>query len=278
MFDHLRSGKSTDGHLAARTSGISIIMLLITFTLGGCLQQQTKPQTKISAGMEEIMPAYSGPRAKAAVTDFSWSTGGQKTTFGVAGIQFNYSNSTQAAEAEGLKDMLTTAMVQSKRFRVLERQNIDSLKSEIDLQEDGYTDDTGVQRGDFKGVDLVVMAAVTGWDPGTSGTKGSIAGLLGKSASALIGAANAGYKTSSMAMDIRIVDSRTSEILAATSVETTAKDVNIGGALGVLTGGSGLGGGLSTYANTPMEKAIRSTIMEATKFIAENVPQEYMVH
>lgn len=252
--------------------------LLASVFLTGCLESQVKPETTVRNGMQDIMPAYSGARAKAAVTDFSWSTGGQKVTFGIAGVQFNYASNQQAAEAEGLKDMLTTAMVQSKRFRVLERQNVESLKTEIGLQEDGYTDDTGVQKGGFKGVDLVVMAAVTGWDPGSSGGKGSISGLLGKRANALLGAANAGYSKSYMAMDIRIVDARTSEILAATSVETTAKDVNIGGALGVLTGGNKLSGGLSGHANTPMEKAIRSTIVQATKFIAENTPQEYMKH
>jgi curli biogenesis system outer membrane secretion channel CsgG len=74
----------------------------------------------------------------------------------------------------GLRDMFTTAMVQSKRYRVLERQNIDSLKSEMALTGSGYTDKTGVTKGAVKGADLLVMGAITGWEPGTSGGGGGL--------------------------------------------------------------------------------------------------------
>ena len=79
-------------------------------------------------------------------------------------------------------------------------------------------------------------------------------------------------------MDIRIVDSATTEVLAATRVEGVAKDVNVGAALSALTGGGNLGGALGGYAKTPMEKAIRTCIYEATKYIVENTPAEYMRH
>ena len=172
--------------------------------------------------------------------------------------------------------MLTTSLVQSRRYRVLERQNIDSIKSEIGLQEGGYTDETGVARGQVKGIDIAVVASITGWDPGTKGASGSVGGLLGKRAGALLGAVSGGYSKSSMAMDIRLVDAATTEILAATTVRGTATDVNIGGALAALTGGGGMGGSLGAFASTPMEKAIRTCIYEATKFVAENTPGEYL--
>ena len=76
-------------------------------------------------------------------------------------------------------------------------------------------------------------------------------------------------------MDIRIIDTKTSEILAATTVKGEARDINIGGALSVLTGGGSLGGNLDSFANTPMEKAIRTCIYQAVKFMAENTPKEY---
>jgi len=256
----------------------SCMLLAFCVVLSGCLQSQTKPEVTVDRGLQDMMPKYDGPRAVTAVTDFSWSVGGNKTTFGIAGVEFSYSNQKQAAEAAGLRDMLTTAMFQSGRFRVLERQNVKSLKKEIGLSEDGYTDDSGIQRGGFKGAELVVMAAITGWEPGTSGGKGNVGALLGNKAGALLGAVSGGYKKSSMAMDIRIVDAKTSELVAATSLSTTSKDVSIGGALAGFTGGSGMGGGLSAYAKTPMEKAIRTTILEAAKYIAENTPETYLKH
>jgi len=260
--------------------GIYSATALLCMSLAGCaaLEPKSTITSKVDRGLEDILPAYTGLKAKVAVTDFDWNVGGSKTTVGIAGTEFSFSHQEQSAYAEGLKDMLATALLQSKRYRVLERQNIDSLKEEIALQEDGYTDSTGQQRGNVKGTDIVVIAAITGWAPGSKGSRGSLGGgLLGK-ATALVGAASASVRTSSMAMTIRIVDAATSELLASTTVETEAKDTNIGGALAALTGGGGLSGGLGSYSNTPMEKVIRSSILEATKYIAENTPQEYMRH
>ena len=77
--------------------------------------------------------------------------------------------------------MLTTAMVQSKRYRVLERQNLGSLEKEMALVNKGLTDKSGVQKGQVKGADLLVMGAITGWEPGTSGGGGGLGGgMLGK--------------------------------------------------------------------------------------------------
>ena len=276
----LQSIVSRDRAKQRRVHNLIVIPAVVgaAVLLGGCLESQTKPEVTVDRGLTDSMPRYDGPKAITAVTDFSWSVGGNKTTFGIAGIEFSYSNSQQAAEAEGLRDMMSTALFQTGRYRVMERQNVDSLKSEIGLQEDGYTDSSGIQRGGFKGAELVVMAAVTGWEPGTSGGSGNVTALLGKKANSLLGAVSGGYKKSSMAMDIRLVDATTSELVAATSISTTAKDVSIGGALAGFTGGSGMGGGLSSYAKTPMEKAIRTTIYEAVKYIAENTPERYMKH
>lgn len=254
----------------------SLLIIPFVLALSGCLESMVKPEASVDPGLETQLPPYSGPRAKVAVTDFDWSTGSSKTTVGVAGTEFSFSANEYAGISEGLKDMLTTALVQSKRYRVLERQNIDSIKGEIGLQEEGFTDSSGIQRGAVQGADIAVIASVTGFDPGTSGASGKIGGFLGKRASSLLGAVSGGYNKATMAMDIRIVDTATSEVLAATRVEGVAKDVNIGAALGALTGSGGLGGSLGGYAKTPMEKAIRTTIYEATKYIIENTPAEYM--
>lgn len=266
-----------------RRNGAATIIAICAFALSGCLDQITKPESsvtsKVDTGLEELLPPYNGPRARVAVTDFEWSAGESKTTIGIGGANISFSHQQQVAHTDALKDMLTTALVQSKRYRVLERARVDSIKSEIGLQEDGFTDSSGVQRGNIAGTDIIVIASITGWAPGSSGTSGGIgANLLGKKASALFGAVQGGYSKSSMSMDIRIVDAKTSEVLAATNVQTEAKDVNIGAALGALTGRGGLSGGLGSYSKTPMEKAIRSGILEATKYIVENTPSEYMVH
>ncbi len=253
----------------------AFMLLMVSW---GCMESMVKPEAKTDTGEEMGLPPYSGPRARVAVADFEWKVGGHgsSTRMTVAGQTIEVSHSEQSGYTTGLRDMLTTAMVQSKRYRVLERQNISSLQQEMALGSTGYTDKSGIQKGGIKGADLLIMGAVTGWEPGTSGGGGSLGGgVLGK-ASALLGAARGAFKKSSMAMDLRIVDTHTSEVLAATRVEGVAKDVNLGGFLGAFGGSGGMAGGLGGYAKTPMEKAIRTCLYNATKYIVENTPQQYM--
>jgi len=263
---------------------IFLFPLLILITMTGCLEKMVKPSAKTDTGEEMQLPPYSGPRAKIAVAKFEWKVdqnkGGSTTKIsGLGGLSpITISHSENTGYMTGLRDMLTTAMVQSKRFRVLERQNLDSLKDEMALSNEGYADQSGVKKGGIKGADLLIVAAITGWEPASSGKGGKLGGgILGK-AGAAFGAIGGATKKSSMAMDIRVIDSHTSEVLAATRIEGEAKNVNIGGALAGLTGGGGMGGGLSAHAKTPMEKAIRTCIYNAVKFMVDNTPQEYMKH
>ncbi len=263
----------------------SILLILIScallLALNSCMQMEksVEPKASVDTGLEQLLPPYNGPKARIAVADFEWKVGGGSTTK-ISGFGMGQGITIQHSEYDGyttgLRDMLTTALVQSGRYRVLERQNLQSLKEEMSLARTGYTDKSGVKKGGIKGADLLIMGAITGWEPGTSGTGGGLGGgYLGKAA-AIWGAISGSVKKSKMAMDIRIVDTHTSEVLAATRVEGEAKDVNFGAALGALTGSGGMGGGLGSYAKTPMEKAIRTCIYEAVKYIVAHTPKEYM--
>jgi curli biogenesis system outer membrane secretion channel CsgG len=79
---------------------------------------------------------------------------------------------------------------------------------------------------------------------------------------------------SHMALDLRIIDTSTSEVLAATRVQGEARDIAGGIGMGFF-GSWGLGAGLGGYANTPMEKAIRICIIEAVRYIAQTIPANY---
>jgi curli biogenesis system outer membrane secretion channel CsgG len=255
-----------------------IFALFAVVVSWGCMESMVAPEAKTDTGDAMGLPPYNGPKARVAVADFEWKVGGSgsSTSMKIGGQTIEISHTEQKGYTTGLRDMLTTALVQSKRYRVLERQNLGSLKEEMALGSSGYTDKSGVQKGSVKGADLLVIGAVTGWEPGTSGGGGGLGGgMLGK-ASAIFGGIKGAYKKSSMAMDVRIVDTATSEVLAATRVEGVAKDVNLGGMLAAFGGSGGLAGGLGGYAKTPMEKAIRTCLYNATKYIAENTPQQYM--
>lgn len=253
----------------------AILAILVTW---GCMESMVKPEAKTDTGEAMELSPYNGPRAKVAVADFEWKVGqkGSTTKMSFGGQSLAVSHSESSGYMTGLRDMLTTAMVQTKRYRVLERQNLASLQQEMALGSSGYTDKSGKQKGKVKGADLLIMGAITGWDPGTSGGGGGIGGGTLRKATALFGAVRGAYKKSSMAMDLRIVDTETSEVLAATRVEGVSKDVNLGGFLGAVGGSGGMSGGLGGFAKTPMEKAIRTCIYNAVKYMVENTPQQYM--
>lgn len=272
-----------------RNFTILMICLLGGFLLIGCagvtdmMEKKTKPTAKVDTTLADELGPYSGPRARLAVAKFQWKVrkkGSRITIKGLPGTQGITISREEEGYMSGLQDMLTTALFQSKRYRVVERQELGAVVQEQKLGQTGVVSKkTAAKSGAVKGADILVVAAITGWEPGTSGASaggggGVIGGKLGKVLA--IGAGIGGaMKKSSMAMDIRLIDSSTSEILAATNVDGVAKDINFGVLAGGFMGAAGMGGGLSGFAKTPMEKAIRTCIYEAVKFLVAETPKEY---
>jgi curli biogenesis system outer membrane secretion channel CsgG len=171
--------------------------------------------------------------------------------------------------------MLVTALVNSNRFSVVERQELSAVMQEQELATSGAAQaGSGPQRGKIKTADLIITAAVTEFEPQASGGAAGIGGGGGVGSGVLGGLLGAAMNKSHMAMDIRIVDASTSEILASTRVQGQATDVAGGFMMGFM-GSWALGGGLSAYANTPMEKAIRICIIEAVRYISQTIPANY---
>ena len=111
-----------------------LFFLLVPLAFCGCMESMVKPEAKIDTGEEMGLPPYSGPRARVAVADFEWKVdeSSRTTKIGFGGQTMTIASSESSGYTTGLRDMLTTAMVQSKRYRVLERQNIDSLKNRLE--------------------------------------------------------------------------------------------------------------------------------------------------
>jgi len=268
---------------------ILMVYLLSSFLLISCggvsemMEKKTKATAKVDTTLADELGPYSGLKARLAVAKFEWKVrrkGSRVTIKGLPGTQGITISREESGYMDGLRDMLTTALFQSKRYRVVERQELGEVMQEQKLGQAGVVSkETAAKSGAVKGADILVVAAVTGWEPGTSGASaggggGLIGGKLGKVFA--IGAGIGGaMKKSSMAMDIRLIDSSTSEVLAATNVDGVAKDINFGSLVGGFMGGAGMGGGLSGFAKTPMEKAIRTCIYESVKFLVKETPKEY---
>ena len=211
-----------------------------------------------TAQVDSPATAYSGAKARIAVADFDVKAAKATGEIGT-----------------GLREMLVTALINSNRFSVVERQVLGAVMQEQELAVSGAAQaGSGAQRGKIKTADIIITAAVTEFEPEATGGRAGIGGGGGIGGGILGGVLGGALNKAHMALDIRIVDTSTSEILAATRVQGQATDVAGGLGLGFL-GSWALGGGLSGYANTPMEKAIRTCIVEAVNYISQSVPASY---
>jgi curli biogenesis system outer membrane secretion channel CsgG len=89
-----------------------------------------------------------------------------------------------------------------------------------------------------------------------------------------VGLAAGSIPQSSLTIDVRVIDTRTSRVLATTTVEGTSTD--FGG--GVLGAGVPFVGALACWQRTPLEKPLRAAVAKAVSFIAEKTPANYYRH
>ena len=221
----------------------------------------TSPEGKsIEEAQQE---AYDGPKARIAVSRFTDKTGKGWWT---------------GAIGDGMADMMATSLFHTNRYIVLERQQLGDVLKEQDLATGGrIKKGTEAPTGEIEGAELLITGAVTEFEGAQSGVGGGIGGI-GGTAGRILGGIAGGIKNAHMAIDVRVIDTKTSRIVAAASVEGKATDFALGGALAGAGGGGALGGALGGWSKTPTEKALRICIQEAVKFIASKTPQTYYRH
>lgn len=230
-----------------------MLMLLVPGLISAASCQTTATVT--SQGGASIQEAqavpYNGPKARITVAKFS-----NKSAKGGGEI------------GEGMAEMLTTALFNTNRFIVLERQDLAAVLREQDLAAAGrIKKGTEAPTGEIEGAELLVTGTITEFEPDAGGIGGVVVTGI-----PLLSAAGGGVKTSHLALDIRVIDAKTSRIVAAQSVQGKAHD--LGGAIG-LVGPIPLGIGLGGYSKTPMEKAVRICLQAAVDFIARQTPAQY---
>ena len=238
---------------------------------GGAQAQLIGPKATVTSpegkSIEEAQQeAYDGPRARIAVSRFTDKTGKGWWT---------------GAIGDGMADMMATALFHSNRYIVLERQQLGDVLKEQDLATGGrIKKGTEAPTGEIEGAELLITGAVTEFEGAQSGVGGGLGGLGGAfgTGGRIVGGILGGIKNAHMAIDVRVIDTKTSRIVAAASVEGKATDFALGGALAGAGGGGALGGALGGWSKTPTEKALRICIQEAIKFVVSKTPQTYYRH
>lgn len=111
----------------------------------------------------------------------------------------------------GMSDMLTTTLVQSGKFRVIEREQLQHVLKEQDFGQSGrVTEQTAPQLGKLLGVSAVVYGSVSAFGYMASDTGGSIPGKIGGAFS---------KTTARVSIDVRMIDTNTGEIILADTAD-----------------------------------------------------------
>ncbi|MCK4761538.1 MAG: penicillin-binding protein activator LpoB [Candidatus Aminicenantes bacterium] len=165
-------------------------------------------------------------------------------------------NSTVATE---LQDMLSSELVSTRKFTVLERTEINAVISEQDLSASGRVDKkTLVKMGKIKGAKYLIAGTVAAFEKTSAkGGKIRVKGL------SLGGKKEKTY----IAVDIKLIDTETGEIVDARTIEATIKAKAIG--VGLSTRHFAVSG--EKAKKTPTGKAIRACVIYISEYLVCSV-------
>lgn len=194
----------------------------------------------------------------------SYAGAGIKKTIAVADFENKAGFRSEWNLGNGMAEMVTTSLIKSGGFIVVERQNIQGILQEQDFSQSGRTTKAGAPKlGKLLNAQILVSGAVTEFSERSSGGGASftIKGFsLGGSSS-----------LAHVAVNVRLYDVTTGQIIASKRVEGKAK--SSGMSIGYARSDWGIG--TSNFKKAPLGKATQAAIDVAIAWICaelENVP------
>jgi curli biogenesis system outer membrane secretion channel CsgG len=172
-----------------------------------------------------------------------------------------FTNNTHASWWHGgtgseLQDMLIAELASTEAFSILERKELDKVIGELKLGESGLVDPaTKSELGKLKGAKYLIAGTVTSFEHNTSGSNAGVS-FMGF---------NVGGKkeTAYLAVDVKLVDVETGEIVESRTIEANSS----GGGIKVSGSVMGLSGGLGKEEKTPTGKAIRGCVVHIADYL-----------
>ncbi len=162
----------------------------------------------------------------------------------------------------GVADIFVTEAFRSQQFRITERAELDKVLSEQNLAVSGRIDPTtAAEVGQITGAELIVLGSVTEFGVTTTGGGGKVLGIFGGSAETV---------TASIAVDVRVVDAKTAEIVAIGVGRDAQSQTNV--QIDILNVIKGLQAGQS--GTTIVDIAVRNAIRRAINEAALSLPKK----
>lgn len=211
-------------------------LVLLVFTLAAW------PPKTLAAAQP---PVYQGPKQTISILAF------ENKVQGVLG---------SAALGEGMTEILTTALVNSDRFVVLDRQNLKEIVGEQGLAMTGLVNEqTGVKTGQMAGAQFFIKGAVTEFNPEAGGRGVSVGFKKGKVGGKSIKA--------HVGIDVRLVDNATGQIFASYHASATARQGSTELGTSIFHNNDPFQLGVSGFKSTALGIAVRQAIEKVVVFI-----------
>ena len=198
---------------------------------------------------EPVYQAYTGPKKRIAVTKFDNKVQGSYGNWNIG---------------DGMSEMLTTELIKTGRFVVVERQALQDVVDEQKLGQSGLVQkETAAKIGQILGAQIVIRGVVSEFEQTESG---------GGKGISLFGVSLASKQSNAhVAVDIRMIDTATGQVLYSHNAAGKAESSGVSFGIAV----QGVGFGSDDFKKTPIGQATRQAIHDAVKFIMdtmENVP------
>jgi curli biogenesis system outer membrane secretion channel CsgG len=159
---------------------------------------------------------------------------------------------------EGVSDELVTALMETGKFRLIEREQLDKVLEEQNFGTSGRVDaKTAAEIGKILGVRYLVMGRITEFTFKTSGG-GALSFLKG-------GGLGIKTTTSRVTLDARMVDTTTAEILAGVKGKGEKKQTN----LGIIYDWNAIAFGSDEFRKTDIGIALRDAVYEVADGLAK---------
>ena len=225
----------------------AIAVVMTGFMIAPAAAQQGQDGTAIEAvNMETRL----GPKKSIAVIDFG------------ANGSFLYQYGDWEAGG-GLAAMLETELTQTNQFRLANRSHLDAALYEQQLSANGLTASNTAKPGQLLGAQYLVRGTVTDFTLSEKGGGISVGGTVG----GVLGGISPQSRTGRISIDFQVIESTSGEVVESFSVKRKIKSKSIA----ISASKSGLNVGANTFKNTPLGKAAREAIAEASFRISQSL-------
>lgn len=172
----------------------------------------------------------------------------------------------------GIEAIVTDVMNRTGRFRLVERQALDSVLQEQDLvTSERVSKPSGARTGNVLGAQYLVQAVVTDYAANVSG---GIGGFVSNRLPAVIGAVGVKSGLGRVGMNFRLIDAETSEVVYTRQIESIIRERGLTfGGIAIARRGL-FGGFFSSYARTPIGQAVIAGLNKGVYKLAKQVGTE----